>query len=119
MDELHTRVRYLEKVVSNILSNRTMAKNRSNKNSGGDQTTPPEENQNQGVNQDAPVAFKLKYPKSEVKDPRSGKLTTVTEEILLKDPVLLKHMLEKHADCFTEIGEPAEEVPPPAEEEEE
>lgn len=99
MDDIHLRVKYLERVVSNMLTNKPMS-TKKNKGMGGE-VSPPTDEARQG---ESPVSFKLKYPKSEIKDPRSGKLVVVTEEKLRNDKELLQHMITKHADCFTEIN---------------
>lgn len=104
-DELVIRVRYLEKVVNNLIPNKSTMSTKSSKKAGdqgGDQKSPP-------TSPKAPKAtsatgWELVYTSCDVKSPVTGKLVKVTRDTLLADPVLLDHMLTKHADCFKAVA---------------
>lgn len=107
MDQLEIRVRYLEKIMSKFLSKR-MDNESKNKIEDGGQNPPSPPPADQGDDFNAPKltpAFQLSAKAFDVKSPKTGKMITVTQEILEKDPELLAWMQSKHPDCFITSNE--------------
>jgi hypothetical protein len=98
VSELETRVKYLEKVVNNIISNKMSTDKKSK--AGSPVGTPPVDPI--AAETKAPAAanygFKLSAPR--FRTMYQGNLVTVDAEMINADPALLKHLQDNYPECF-------------------